>query len=300
MRFVKTVTGKFFHQVKNTDCQFRINTLFFSALFKNRTLLGHLLGFFLTHCPPQHVRTAEGITGEHLGDLHHLFLIHNHAISRLKHGLKARVLKFSIGISHLRATVFPVDKVIHHARFERTRTKQCHQRDQVFDVIRLQALDQILHPARFKLEYRRGFRPLQQRESAGIIEWNSSDIERRFTALGTVLVDHQARPVDDGQGAQAEEVKLHQTRFFDVVFVELGNQAAAGFVAIQRGEIRQSGRRNNHATRVLADVARESFKLPGHVPDFLTIAIVLKEFAQYRFLLQSNFKRHSGRRGNHF
>ena len=43
-------------------------------------MLRHLFGLFLTHRPPQHICSAQRVTPNKLGDLHHLFLIHDHAI----------------------------------------------------------------------------------------------------------------------------------------------------------------------------------------------------------------------------
>ena len=81
--FVEAVTGEFFYQVEDVAGQVGIDTVVGTTLEKAAALLGHLFGFFLTHGAAQHVRTAEGVTGHHLGDLHHLFLIQDDAVGRL-------------------------------------------------------------------------------------------------------------------------------------------------------------------------------------------------------------------------
>ncbi len=54
------------------------------------------------------------------------------------------------------SAMFTVDKVIYHARLQRTRTEQGHQCDDVFKTVRLKSFDQLFHTTRFKLEYRSG------------------------------------------------------------------------------------------------------------------------------------------------
>ena len=129
--------------------------------------------------------------------------------------------------------MFAVDKIVHHARLQRPRAKQRHQRDHLFQAVWLQTLDQILHTTGFQLENRRGLRFFQHLKSRLVIQGDAIDVQRRFTLLGAADIDHFHRPVDDGQCAQTEKVKLHQTRVFDIIFVILGNQATAAFIAKQ-------------------------------------------------------------------
>ena len=50
-------------------------------------LFGHLLGFLLTHGATQQVSTPQRITGQYLGNLHHLFLIQDDAVGFFQDGL---------------------------------------------------------------------------------------------------------------------------------------------------------------------------------------------------------------------
>ena len=83
MRLVKTIAGKLFNQIEDLHRQHRINAFVFGTFFKNRTLLGHFLRFFLTHCPPQKIRTSKRVTGEFLSDLHDLLLVENNPVGGL-------------------------------------------------------------------------------------------------------------------------------------------------------------------------------------------------------------------------
>ncbi|MNZ46233.1 hypothetical protein D3C78_639110 [compost metagenome] len=112
-------------------------------------------------------------------------------------------------------------------------------------------------------------------------------------------MDDLHRPLDDGQGTQAEEVELHQAGGLHVVLVELGHQAGALFVTGDRREVGELGRRDHHATGVLAGTAGDAFQLEGHVPDFLGLLIALEEVAEHLLLLEGFFEGHADFEGNH-
>ena len=232
--FVEAVTGEFFHQVENVTGKVGVNAVGRATFNETAALLGHFLGLFLTHRPTEHVCTTEGVTGHDLGNLHHLFLIQDDAVSRRQYRLEAVVLVIRVRISQFGATVLTVDEVVHHARLQRARTEQGHQCDQVFQAVGLELFDQLLHAAGFKLEHRRGFGFLQQLVGRLVVQRDKSDIQRWLVDLGAVAVDGFQRPVDDRQRTQAEEVELHQTGRLNVVLVELGYQTVAGLVAIDR------------------------------------------------------------------
>ena len=56
---------------------------------------------------------------------------------------------------------------------------------------------------------------------------------------------------------KAEEVELDEPDLLDVVLVELGHDARAAGLAVERGEVRQRGRRDDDAARMGAGIARE-------------------------------------------
>ena len=126
-------------------------------------------GLFFPIARLQHVGTAERVTSQHLRDLHHLFLVQDHAVGRLQDGFEVRVR-----VLDFHAAVLAIDEVVDHAGLQRPRAEQRDQRDDVFEVVRLQAVDQVFHAARFELEHRAGVRRLQQLESIRIVERESS------------------------------------------------------------------------------------------------------------------------------
>ena len=130
-------------------------------------------------------------------------------------------------------------KVVHHAGLQRTGTKQCHQRNDVLKGIRLQPPDQVLHAAGFQLEDCRGHRGLQQIERGLVIQRYGINIDKGVTVGAHACIDGLQRPVNDGQGAQTEEVELDQPDGFDIVLVKLADQCTAPLLAVQRREIGQ-------------------------------------------------------------
>ena len=110
VRFVKTVTGELFHQVKQLCGQRLLDLALDRTLDKKTALLRHLFQVFLTHRTPQNVRSAKGIAADDLCNLHHLLLIHNDAVGWLK-----RHFQVGVEIIGLSATMFTVDKIFHHA-----------------------------------------------------------------------------------------------------------------------------------------------------------------------------------------
>ncbi len=80
MGLVEAVTGKGLHLVKNIVGEFVADTAMGGAINKHETLLGHLGRLFLTHGAAQDIGITERVTGQHLGDLHDLFLVKDDAI----------------------------------------------------------------------------------------------------------------------------------------------------------------------------------------------------------------------------
>ena len=116
MRFVKSVTGEFLHQVKDFHRQFAVYAALFRPFFKGAALLGHLFRLFLTHRTTQHIRAAKGIPGQLLGNLHNLFLIQDNAVGRLQYRFQTLMLPLYVRVGNLFATMLTVDKVIYHPR----------------------------------------------------------------------------------------------------------------------------------------------------------------------------------------
>ena len=293
MRFVKPVPGELFHQVKDFYRQLAVDAVLSGALFKDGTLFRHLFRLFLTHRTTQHIRAAKGVTGKHLGNLHNLFLVQDDAVGRLQYGFQAFMLPLHVWIGNLFTAMLTVDEVIHHARLQRAGAEQRHQRDHIFEAVRLQTLNQIFHATGFKLEDRRGFRALQHVETFLVIQRDRRDIQRRFAILLTAGVDHLQRPVNDGERAQPQEVEFDQPGVFHVVFIKLRYRVLTGLITVQRRKIGDFGRRDNHATSVLTGVTRDAFQLARHIDQRFNFLIRLVNFRQLRFRLKRFRQRHA-------
>ena len=161
MRFVEAIARKFFDEVEYFYGQGGVDTLCGRALLEHAPLLGHFFGFLLTHGPPQQIRTAQRITRQHLSDLHDLLLIQDDAVGGFENGLQPFVLVLRVRISQRLAAVLSINKIFYHPGLQRTRAEQRNQRDDVFEAIGAEVLDQLLHASAFKLEYRSGIAALQ-------------------------------------------------------------------------------------------------------------------------------------------
>jgi hypothetical protein len=177
------------------------------------------------------------------------------------------------------------DEVLDHARLQRSRTKQGDQRHDVAEAVRLQAPYEILHAARFELEYRGGLAALQQLISGGVVHRQRAHDQRRFTAFGAQGIDVAHRPLDDGEGAQAEEVELDQPGGLDVILVELGDRGGAPLLAVERREVGEHGGRDDDAARVRAGVSGETFERPREVDELAHLGIGAVQPPQLLLLL---------------
>ena len=75
VRFVEAVARELLHQVEDMRRLRLGHATVFGTIDEHAALLGHLLGLLLAHGAAQQVGSAERIAGEHLCDLHDLFLI---------------------------------------------------------------------------------------------------------------------------------------------------------------------------------------------------------------------------------
>ena len=292
MGFIEPVPGEFFHQVEDIGRGRFSDAARQCPLDKYRPLLRHLLGLFLAHRPTQQVGTAQGITRQDLGNLHHLLLIQDDAVGRLEDWFKIRVRILDLG-----ATMLAIDKVIDHARLQGPGSIQGHQGDNIFKGIRLQTPNQIFHAARFKLEHRRGLKHLQQFESLAVIERYRVEFDR---LLGVQLAHRLQSPIDDRQGAQAQEIKFHQTNRFNIILVKMGDQTAAVGLTIKCGKISQGRGRDDHAPGMFARIARKSLELQGQIENTAHFLVTLVQRLQVFAFVQGAGQGHAQFKWNQF
>ncbi len=269
MSFVEAITGEFLHEIKNIGGRPLVDAARGRTLHEDLALLGHLLGFFLAHGTAQDIGASERVAGQHLGDLHHLLLIENHAVRRFEN-----MREIWMQILHGRPPLLAVDEIVHHARLQRSRAEKRHQGDDIGESIRLQAANQIFHTSRFELKNRRGRAGLDELEGRRIICRDGADFDRILLRHPTTLVDGAQSTVDDRQGAQSEKIEFDQTHCLDVVFVELGDQCARAPLTIQGHEVRQRRWCNHDPGSVKTDVSGQSFELAREVHDIAHVFLV--------------------------
>ena len=83
MGFVEAVTGKLLHEIEDFFDLLLWQSLGLGALDEALALRGHLLGLLLSHRASQNIGFAQRIAGQAIGNLHHLFLIHDDAVGFL-------------------------------------------------------------------------------------------------------------------------------------------------------------------------------------------------------------------------
>jgi hypothetical protein len=161
---------------------------------------------------------------------------------------------------------------------------------EIAELVGPQALDEIAHTARLELEHRGSLRALQQPERLGIVHRHAADVER-FVRVGRI--DDAFRPIDDRERLQAEEVELDEANRFDIVLVELRDQAAAAVFTIERREIGELIRCNHNTTGMFARVPDQSLERLREVDDGGHLLVVAVHGRQFIGLLQCLVERHA-------
>ena len=140
-------------------------TLLVSATgHKLGALGGHFFFFLLAHGAAQDVGFAERETGQAIGDLHHLFLVQDDAVSFFENFLELRqfVADFSFA-------VFAIDEVVDHATLDGARSVKSIEGGEIFNARRLIAAKNVAHAVRFKLENGGGVAAGEKFVSIGIV-----------------------------------------------------------------------------------------------------------------------------------
>ena len=117
MAAVKSIVGKFCHQVKDLFGGLWLNATFDSSVDELFFVREHFLDLLLAHCPPHQIGIAEAISGQLLRKLHYLFLINKYA-----EGIAEDILHFRDDIFDRLDTFVSVDKIVDHPAVKRTRS----------------------------------------------------------------------------------------------------------------------------------------------------------------------------------
>src|SRR5690606_38178539 len=123
--------------------------------------------------------------------------VDDHAISAAKGRLQ-----IGVKVINRRLAMLASDEVADHSGLKRTGAKECQHRDHIFERVRTQVLEQLLHASRFQLEYGCGVALRQQSVNLRIVQRQGHDV--KFGHLGIETTDVTNSPVQNGQVAQAQ------------------------------------------------------------------------------------------------
>ncbi len=117
VRLVEAVAGELLHQIEDAD-YFVFGVLALEgSLDKAGALLGHLLGIFFAHGAAKQIGFAQGVAGEHVGDLHDLLLVDDDSQRLLEQGFE-----FGQFVADDAAAPLALDEVVDHAALDRAGT----------------------------------------------------------------------------------------------------------------------------------------------------------------------------------
>jgi hypothetical protein len=116
-------------------------------------------------------------------------------------------------------------------------------------------------PRLSKLEHRFGQAFGEQLVDLGVVQRDAFVGE--IGPLGPAGADEVLGQFQDGQRGQAQEVELDQADGFHIVLVELAHRRIAAGLLVQRAEVGDLARRDQHPAGVHADVAHDAFNPRG-------------------------------------
>ena len=146
MRFIKSIARKTRDLVENQISIPLVDLIRFeSSLNKDQSLLGHFLRLFLTHCPPQNIRTTQRVSCQHLRCILNLLLIDHNTI-----GVSANFLKKWMFINRVLTTLFNLNHLIDV--LHRTRTIERQKINNIFNPIYPILPTSLYHSSTLKLK----------------------------------------------------------------------------------------------------------------------------------------------------
>jgi len=200
---VEAVAAELHHLVVDLVGQLGRDLVGAAALHELVAHLLQLFGDLLAHGLAQAVGFSRREAGELLGDLHDLLLEDHAAVGVLEDGLHQRVI-----VGDGLAAVLAVHEHVEHAGLHGAGAEQRDQRDDVVEDGGLDAEQKVADALRVQLEHRERLGGAQHLEGLRVVHRDGVDVE-----LGVVPLLHELHGVvDDGEGAQAEEVDLEQAQ----------------------------------------------------------------------------------------
>ena len=191
------------------------------------------------------VGLPKGVAGQATGYFHYLFLIEDHAI-----GAAQRFGQRRMEVGHRFLPMPPADQAVHHAAPERARPVEGDDDDQIIEVLRPVAPEQLPHAAALELEG--PDRPAfgQRRHGQRVIQGDALRGQ-----ADPVLAQKGQCVLDDRQVAQTEQVDLEEPQVLHGPHIGLRHDLTlARFLECQVP--RQRLGRHHHPRRMLRDMAR--------------------------------------------
>ena len=124
----------------------------------------------LAHRAPQQIGAAQRIAGQHLGDLHDLFLIDHDAVGFLEDLLKRRVQVVGLLLAML-------DRDVARDVFHRPGPVQRDNRDDILEAVGPQLLEHVPHAGAFDLEHADRVTVRQQLVAGTVVERQIGEVE---------------------------------------------------------------------------------------------------------------------------
>ena len=273
VRLVEAVARKLLHEVEHLVGLGLADAFFGGAFPEDDAVLGHFLGLLLAHGTAQQVGAAQAVATQHLRGLHDLLLVDHDAVGLGQHRLHQRVR-----VLHRLAAVLARHEAgdeVHGAG-----AVQRVERNQVFQPRGLGVAQHALHAAAFKLEHGLGLAVLEQPVGGRVIQRNV--LEGKVGLPRVALHDELARQFQNGERGQAQKVELHQAYGLHVVLVVLAHRRLAAGLLVERAEVGELARRNQHATGVHAHVARHTLELLRQLDERAHVVFLLQALGQQR------------------
>jgi hypothetical protein len=219
----------------------------------------------------------ERVAAQDLRGLHHLLLVDHDSVGLTEHLGHSRVW-----VLHLLAAVLARHKA--RDQVHGTRAVQRVERDQVFQARGLGVAQHALHPTTFKLEHRFRLALLEQLVGRAVVERDV--LEGEVLLARVALHDEVARDFQDGQRGQTQEVELHEAYGLHVVLVVLAHGGVAARLLVERAEVGELARGDQHAPGVHAHVACHAFELLRQGQQGLDLVFLVQALGELGYLGQ--------------
>ena len=280
MRLVKTVARELvdvFEDVLGLGLRHRARH---RAVNEAAALLFHLRLDLLTHGAAQEIGAAKRIARQLLGNLHDLLLVDHHAEGLLQDAFEVRIQVVGLFLTVLTSDV--ARDLIH-----RTGAIECHQRDDVFEHVGLEAAQHVAHTRAFQLKHAGGGTTRHQVVGLTVVERQLQEIE-----FGALLLHQFDRALQNRQRLEAEEVEFHQTGRLDPLHIELGHRHIRTRIAVERHQLIEWTVADHNTGSMGRGVAVKPFELQRHIHQAANLGLVLAHLLQQRLAVDGVFKRH--------